>query len=115
MGPQASFQARADGRTYDIGADLGEWSGDIKLEARVWACPEPARPSLVKNGVILAEAEVAGDRAELWVTDHVIAGEPAWYRFDVMTPEGQMLAITNPIYVGPVRTPTLHQFGEFAA
>ncbi len=115
MGPRASFQARANGSIHAIGADLGEWIGEIELNARVWACPEPARAILVKNGLPLAEAPVAGDGAELHATDQAVAGEPAWYRFDVLTPDGQMLAITNPIYAGPVRMPTLHRFEDFAA
>ena len=115
MGPQASFEAQAGGRTYGIGADLGDWTGAVALSARVWACPEPARAILVKNGQPLAQAAVSGDGLELQVTDQVAAGESAWYRFDVLTPEGLLLAITNPIFVGPVQTPALHRFGDFNA
>lgn len=115
MGPMAALQALAEGTTYDIGADLGEWDGEVELTARVWACAEPARAFLMKNGRMLAEATVADDGAELKVKDRVYADEPAWYRFDVFNEDGLMLAITNPIYTGPARTPEKVRFGEFEA
>ncbi len=113
MGPLAAFQALAEGTTYDIGADLGEWDGRVELTARVWACPEPGRAMLMKNGHLLADADIAGDGAELRFTDRVYADEPAWYRFDVLTPDGQLLAVTNPIFTGPTRTPDKILFGDF--
>ncbi len=115
MGPLAAFQALAEGTTYDIGADLGLWDGEVELTARVWACPEPARALLMKNGRLLAEATVADDGAELRVKDRVYADEPAWYRFDVLDRDGLMLAITNPIFTGPARTPEQVRFGDFEA
>ena len=113
MGPLASFQARAGGSAYDIGADLGQWEGELTLAARTWACPEPARARLVKNGQPLAEAEVASDGAELTANVHVRPDEPAWYRFDVLDADGLMLAITNPIYTGPVKVPAKVLFSDY--
>ena len=115
MGPLAAFQALAEGTTYDIGADLGEWDGQVELMARVWACPEPAHALLIKNGRAIADAWITGDGAELHLKDRVYADEPAWYRFDVLTPEGLLLAVTNPIYTGPARVPAEHLFGAFEA
>jgi hypothetical protein len=115
MGPLASFQAQAGGMTYDIGADLGRWEGELTLSARVWACPELARALVLKNGHVLAETSVAGDGAELRVTDQIQADEPAWYRFDVLDANGLMRAITNPIFAGPARTPDMRLFGDFDA
>jgi hypothetical protein len=115
MGPLAAFQALAEGTTYDIGADLGQWDGEVELTAQVWACPEPARALLMKNGRLLAESAVSGDGAEIRMKDRVLADQPAWYRFDVLTRDGQMLALTNPIFTGPARTPAQVRFGDFAA
>jgi hypothetical protein len=115
MGPLASFQALAEGTTYEIGADLGMWDGEVALTARVWACPEPAHARLLKNGHLLAEDEVSGDGAALSVKDRVYADEPAWYRFDVLDPDGLMLAMTNPIFTGPGKVPQKVLFGDYQA
>jgi hypothetical protein len=115
MGPRATFQALAQGAAHDIGADLGHWDGEVTLSARVWACPEPARALVMKSGRPLAEAEVAGDGAELRVADLVTASQPAWYRFDVLGTDGQLLVMTNPIYTGPARAPSRLLFGAYSA
>lgn len=114
MGSLAAFQALAEGTTYDIGADLGQWDGEVELTAQAWACPAPARARLLKNGRLLAETDVTGDGVELRVKDQVYAGEPAWYRFDVLDPDGLLLAVTNPIFTGPARTPEKVLFSEFS-
>jgi hypothetical protein len=43
----------------------------------------------------------------------VDAAQAAWYRFDVYDSSGLMLAITNPIFVGPGRASERHTFGDF--
>jgi hypothetical protein len=115
MGPLAAFQASAAGTTYDIGADLGQWEGELTLTARTWACPEPARARLVKNGQPLAEVDVSSDSAELTASDRVRPDEPAWYRFDVLDADGLMLAITNPIFTGPAKVPEKVLFSDYSA
>ena len=39
--------------------------------------------------------------------------ELAWYRLDVFSDDGQYLAITNPIFVGPKRPPEHYLYGDF--
>lgn len=115
MGPQVEFRARANGATSDIGADLGVMNGAIELTARVSGCPAPARAMIVKNGGVVVEAPVESGGASVSYRDIVSPAQSAWYRFDVFDPNGGMLAITNPIFAGPPRTPDRHTFGDFVA
>lgn len=115
MGPRLAFTARLDGVTYDLGADLGEVSGELILSAAVTDCAVPARAQLVRNGEPLAEAEVKSGNAALSVTLSTHAGERAWFRFDVYDHSGRMLGVTNPIFIGPPAQPAPATFGEFLA
>jgi hypothetical protein len=115
MGPRVTFQARANGQTFDMGADLGQWKGEIEFSATVAGCATPANARIVKNGEAIAESAVANGGVRLTRTDRADATQPAWYRFDVYDAAGLMLAITNPIFVGPRRTPERHWFGDFVS
>lgn len=112
MGPQVTFEARHNGSPYGIGADLGEVNGVLELMGTVQECPSPARAVIVKNGQPWAQASVVAGRAEVGLRA-ARAGEPAWYRLDVYGEDGLMLAMTNPIFVGPARVPERRTFGEF--
>jgi hypothetical protein len=113
IGPQVAFQAQADEIVYGIGADLGEQSGEIEFIAIVLPDgPRTARAQIVKNGEVIAETLIQGGQGSLQCG---AAAEPAcsdWYRLDVFDQNGQMLAITNPIFVGPRRIPCLHKYGD---
>ena len=115
MGARVTFQAQADGTTYEIGADLGELSGAIDFKATVTDCPSSGRAQIVRNGQVVSETPIEGGQAVLrWRND----ADPArsdWCRLDVFGEEGQMMAITNPIYVGPRRRPVSHSYGDFAS
>ena len=115
MGARVTFQAQADGTTYEIGADLGERSGAIDFKATVTDCPSSGRAQIVRNGQVVSETPIEGGQAVLrWRND----ADPArsdWCRLDVFGEEGQMMAITNPIYVGPRRRPVSHSYGDFAS
>jgi hypothetical protein len=113
MGPRATFQARVNGQTFDIGADLGQWNGEIEFSATVSECATPANARIVKNGEAIAESAVTNGGAALTSADRVDAAQAAWYRFDVYDSSGLMLAITNPIFVGPGRASERHTFGDF--
>ncbi len=113
MGPQVTFQAQAEGRIYDIGADLGTVEGVIEFQAKVVDCPDPAFAQIIKNGGDVVTVAVKRGQARLGFTDWASAAEPAWYRLDVYGEDGRMLAITNPIFTGPPRLPKRLTFGDF--
>jgi hypothetical protein len=104
-----------NGKTYEIGADLGQQGGAIELSASVKESPSSARAQIIRNGAVLAEAVTANGAAELRFTEALDPEQSAWYRFDVYDESGLMLAITNPIYAGPQRAPARQRFGDFNA
>ncbi len=124
MGPTASFEAHAGSRAFSIGDDLGEWAGRLALRGQVQggagARVQGSRRAggtarIVKNGEVQLEIELeleSGPGVLEW-QDEVAAGETAWYRLEAWDEAGQLLIITNPIYVGPAREPGRHRFGDF--
>jgi hypothetical protein len=115
MGARVTFQAQADHTTYEIGADLGELSGAIDFKATVTDCPSSARAQIVKNGHVISEVPVEGGQASLRYSADAMPTRSDWYRLHVADREGQMLAMTNPIFVGPRRTPDSHTYGDFVS
>jgi hypothetical protein len=113
LGPQVTFQAENDGTTYDIGADLGEVSGMLELTATVFNSPVPAYAQIIKNGEVMVTVPVTAGQASMQLRDQAVPTRWAWYRLEVYDEERQMLAITNPIFVGPQRVPQLQTYGEF--
>lgn len=113
MGPKLTFQAHVRDQTYDIGADLGQIGGEIRLTANLFDCRTPASVQLVKNGVVVADVVARARQAALEFNDTLQPDEPTWYRLDVYDEAGLMLAITNPIFAGPRRQPVLQTFGDF--
>ncbi len=113
LGPRLALTAQRDGVTYGIGADLGDGNGSVTVNATVTACTVPARARLVRNSEPLAEAEIVNGNAALSaaVTAHV--GERAWLRLEVHDLAGRLLAVTNPLFTGPVAQPAPATFGEF--
>jgi hypothetical protein len=113
MGPEVTFQASLNGQSFDIGADLGAQHGNIAFTAAVTHAPPGSTAQVIKNGAAVAEIAIDVEPAHLHCTAPVAAGESAWFRLDVLAPNGAPLVITNPIYVGPPPQPTRFTFGEF--
>jgi hypothetical protein len=114
MGPTVTFQACHAETVYEIGADLGEVDGEIELIASVAGAGPPARARLVKNGQAIAEARTSDGRTELTARVGLDRSEAAWFRLDVLGADSLLLAITNPIFAGPLRAPQGRLFGDFA-
>lgn len=113
LGPRVSFQARANGKIYNIGADLGEMKGVVEFEGDVSYQAGPAYIQLVKNGLVIAETLLVEGQGRLRYGDPVAPNQAAWYRLDVLDPYQQILAVTNPIFVGPKAEPTQWLYGDF--
>ena len=115
MGPEVTFQAVFDGRTYEIGDEIPDSNRPITLTATVSRCQLAARARIVRNGEIIAQEPVRDGAANLTFEDTLPHGFTGWYRLDVVEPSGLIQAITNPIYIGPARPPQSSAIPDFAA
>jgi hypothetical protein len=113
MGAQVAFQARAGGRLYPIGADLGEEPGPVELEGQVAPVGRAGVARILQDGVIVAEALLAGDPLTLRHPAALESDRPTWFRLEVLDGHGLLLAVTNPIFAGPLRPPNLRCYGDF--
>jgi len=115
LGPKVELTAQVDGRVYCMGDDAGAIRSSGTLRLSVTGCAGHAQALVVRNGQALARVDVQDGGAELEV--EIPASEApvrAWYRVDVIDAAGQALAISNPIFLGPPRTPPPTAFGSFA-
>lgn len=112
MGPVLTFKARASGKDADIGGDLGIIDGEVTLTAAAHETQKGCQLRLVKRGRTIAQTAVNGD-LEAEFSDIPGPDRPAWYRLEVMAPDGRVLALTNPIYTGPRQRPKPRVYGNF--
>ncbi len=112
-GPKLALAVDFDGTTYGIGADLGVCEGTIEVNATIEAAPSGARALIVRNGETIAETLLQGKSDNLTCSDSVDPAQSNWYRLDVFDQEGALLAITNPIFVGPQQQPELLTYQDF--
>lgn len=113
MGARVDFNAQLNGQTYPIGADLGVQRGVVKLTGEIAPVGRSGVARLLQNGNILTETLLYGDATILHATVELDPSTPAWFRLDVLDGNGLMLAITNPIFAGPIPTPVLNTYGDF--
>lgn len=112
MGPQLTFKAHANGKTEEIGGDLGIIDGEVNLTASVHKTQNGCRVRVVKNGEPIAQAALKdGLKAEF--KDSSSPDRTEWYRLEVIGPDGKVLALTNPIYTGPRRRSKLTVYSDF--
>ncbi|MGD2143628.1 MAG: CehA/McbA family metallohydrolase [Anaerolineae bacterium] len=114
IGPRVSFQAHAGGSVYGMGSALGIQSGEIELRADIVVDhAKTVRGQIVSSSAVHAVTQIRDDRTSLQCQATVTPDPPHWYRLEVRSPEEHLLAITNPIFVGPRREPRLHRYGDF--
>ena len=110
MGPRLTFQAHWGDGDYAIGADLGAIAGEVRFTGSVSNGSAALR--LVKNGQTIAEKTGSEGLIELNIFDRLDQDMPAWYRLEAIDAAGKVIAMTNPIFTGPIPIPTLQTFGE---
>ncbi len=115
MGPQAAFTARLDNQEYEIGADVGTAAGEVVLNGSVTGSPRPGTARIVRGGSRNDELalELQDGHCALEWRAQVNEGEWGWFRLEAWDTEGQMLALTNPVYFGAPQEPAQHRFGDF--
>ncbi len=112
--PRIEFQADVDGRKFLMGDDLGMLQSPARLFARVEGCGRQADAHLVQNGKVVTKVPVVNDEAEIeWHVQPVDCKSNGWVRLDVLDPEGQMLAMSNPIFFGTHAAQKLSPYGRF--
>ncbi len=113
MGAQVEFSAHHQGKQYSIGADMGVQQGKIELSAQVAPIGRSGVVRILQDGLILKEVLLNGDALTLIESVELDPSTPTWFRLDVLDGNGLMLAVTNPIFAGPIPTPTLNHYGDF--
>lgn len=73
---------------------------------------DSARALIAKNGQVVSEVATKKDHAEIEYRDQVDATQSDWFRLELRDPEGGTLAITNPIFAGPMREIRLKTYGD---
>ena len=112
-GVMVNFEAEINDQMFGIGADVGKQVGKITFTATISSKLKTTQALLIKNGQVLETVQADGMEARISFSDTLDAVEPAWFRLDVSAPDGQVMAITNPIFTGVRREPTLFKFGDF--
>ncbi len=114
VGPRLEFQAHMDGQPFQMGDDLGLIQSTVRLFARVEGCTSPGEAFLVRNGKVVVSTPVKEGKAEIeWQVQPVEVKENSWFRFDVIDPADQMLAVSNPFFFGPQVAEEKSPYGRF--
>ncbi len=109
IGPTVTFSAQHQAAIYMMGDDLGEIEGQLEFTISVDS-NQTIIAQLIKNGTVVAET--TQETSILSWSDTVEATQSAWYRLDVMSPAGEILVVTNPIFVGPRIEPPAKTYGD---
>ena len=110
MGPRVSFTGQVNGTAYGVGADLGSAGGEIDLSASVSEVSEGVTVKIIKNGLPVAESVLHSAAGPVRFSERLDPSSAGWYRMDVFNQEGQMIAVTNPIFTGVQPPPVLETF-----
>ncbi|MFO7740735.1 MAG: CehA/McbA family metallohydrolase [Anaerolineae bacterium] len=114
VGPRVAFRARTGDRVHAIGDEVGSWDGDVEFEATADLMTVPsAQARIVGPRGVVAEGPVAKGRPGLHAVVSTNADASGWFRLEVVDPHGRLLAITNPIFVGPRPVPRRRSYGDF--
>jgi hypothetical protein len=69
--------------------------------------------NLVRDGRLIDRLPVSRGTARLESRFRLAAGEAHWVRLEVCDPGGELLALTNPVFVGPVPQAAAGKFGDY--
>ena len=112
-GLQLDFEAKANGTIYKMGADLGMQCGPIDFNVTIPYEPKTIKVQLVKNGEVIAQEQTNGRDIGIQFRQDIDANIPTWFRLDITDKDGDVLAITNPFFLGPDRKPDRYQYTDF--
>ncbi|MEM7032862.1 MAG: CehA/McbA family metallohydrolase [Chloroflexota bacterium] len=116
MGPQLQFQAKAAGQIFEIGDTITLNASHINFTAHLSATEITETngvAQIVKNGQVVVSRALDQKGTALEFGIVIEPGAADWYRFEAWDEEGQLVALSNPIFVGAAPPPTLLTFGDF--
>ena len=112
-GLELDFKAKANGTTYQMGADLGAQSRIIDFTVTIPYQPKTINIQLVKNGVVIAQEKTKGRDISIQFQHKIDAATSEWLRLDVTDKDGDVLAVTNPFFVGPSKKTDRYRYMGF--
>ena len=113
MGAEVDFTAHCGEKSFGIGATIDAHDDTATLLASVLSSPRHAHLNIVKNGDVIAEMTASEFPATLHFTTPLDGHSTDWYRLDVFDDDGELLAITNPIFAGKPSKSDGLKFGDF--
>lgn len=116
MGPKVSFTAMNEGQTRSIGDDLWIVNDErICFTAQVDHAAPGQTGRIVHNGDIVAAWPITSSSDLFSYEGRGQAGEPAWFRLEVVDEKGAYQVVTNPIFVEWRKRPSLTTFGDYVS
>jgi hypothetical protein len=113
MGPKMDFRMQFGDHYYTIGQDAGPLEGAIRFFCAVSDLDEPFLVKLIQDG---EERYMLGGSGPSLKFEFPFVADPSvstWYRLDVTRMDGEILAISNPIFLGPAPEPGSSDFGDY--
>lgn len=109
MGPLVSLEVTSGAQEYGIGSDLGAVTQPVHVEATAVA-PEWITIQLLVNGLVVDEATSQG---RVGISHNLPLDGAGWLRVDVRSRDGEVLAVTNPLYFGADVPANDLEYGHF--
>jgi hypothetical protein len=114
MGPSVRFAARRNGESFAIGDQLGSAAGEVEFTGEVDPGTTPGVARIVQDGAVVHEVRLREQGTPIAARVALTGDRPTWCVLDVRDDDGLLLAITNPIFAGPLPVePALRTYGDF--
>jgi hypothetical protein len=128
IGPRLALHAHSAGKTAGIGETLEAAQEEVQLMAEVDELEGDGSLHLIQDGMLVERLdvsqgtahheprfspEVSHRAARLETRFSLGVGEAHWFRLEVYDAQGELLALTNPIFTGPRPDPAAGKFGEY--
>jgi hypothetical protein len=114
MGPTVAFNGFWGDESLEIGDEHAGYRGGLTLCATVGACDVPGKARIVRDGSPIAEQSIGARETVVACRAEIDTAQSTWIRLDVTTEDGSLLAMTNPIFIGPRQIPKSRTFEEVA-
>ncbi|MBN1535467.1 MAG: CehA/McbA family metallohydrolase [Anaerolineales bacterium] len=113
IGPKLIFEAKCADEIVGIGGSLPLAESEIEIFARVEALEGEGCLRLIQNGTNFENFPVRGEEAQFKTRVHLDGRENQWFRLEACNRKGDLLAFTNPIFIGPEPQLVSGKFGDY--
>ena len=114
VGPNVAFNGFWGDESLEIGDEHAGYSGGLTLCATVSACEAAGKAQIVRDGEPIAEQAIGPRDTVVACRADIDPAQPSWFRLDVTSADGSLLAVTNPIFIGAWPAPQMKTFYELA-